>query len=183
MRRVHTFGRYTLGLALGLGGLLLVHEAAAELTLPKIFSFQKSKKAEAPKNEDLLRMEVEDIVGSMSGPVVLLRSEDDRLLPIWVGSFEAQAIERGVDGFSFPRPLTHDLFLNALAAVGGTLAKVHVDALEDNTFIGTAFIRGAHGQMRQVDGRPSDLIALAVRSGVPIYARARVLSQAALPEK
>ena len=160
-----------------------MHEAAAELSLPSIFSFGKGKKAEVSKDTDLVRLEVEDVVGSMSGPVVLLRSEDGRLLPIWVGSFEAQAIERGVNAFDFPRPLTHDLFLNALAAVGGTLAKVQIDALENNTFIGTAFIRGAHGQIRTLDGRPSDLIALAVRAGVPIFARGKVLAEAALPEE
>ena len=183
MRRAHQIGRYTIGLALGLGGLLLVHEATAELSLPNIFSFGKGKSVELPKDTSLIRMEVEDVVGSLSGPVVLLRSEDGRRLPIWVGSFEAQAIERGVNNFDFPRPLTHDLFLNALAAVGGTLAKVQIDALKDSTFIGTAFIRGAHGQIRMVDGRPSDLIALALRAGVPIYARGRVLAEAALPEE
>lgn len=172
-----------MGMALCLGGLLLVHEAAAELSLPSILSFGKGKKAKNVTETDLARLEVEDVVGSMSGPVVLLRSDDGRLLPIWVGGFEAQAIDRGVNAFDFPRPLTHDLFLSSLAAVGGTLVKVQIDALENNTFIGTAFIRSAQGQIRTVDGRPSDLIALAVRAGVPIFARAKVLAEAALPEE
>lgn len=182
MRRVHRIRRHTLGLVFGLGGVLLVHEAAAELSLPSLFSFGKSKKVEVARNPDLVKMNVDDVVSSMSGPVVVLRSDKGQLLPIWVGSFEAQAIERGVHAFEFPRPLTHDLFLSSLAALGGTLTKVHIDALENSTFIGTAYIRGAHGQVRTVDGRPSDLIALAVRAGVPIYARMKVLSQAAVSE-
>ena len=102
-------------------------------------------------------------------PVVVLREEDgERTLPIWIGASEANAIALELQGVKPERPLTHDLMKLLVAGLGGELRKIMIAALRENTYIAQLLIyRGT--EVFEVDARPSDCIALALRMGAPIY--------------
>lgn len=104
-------------------------------------------------------------------PMVLLREQDGRhrLVPIYIGSPEATSIHYALEGVVPPRPLTHDLFLNTLEALGATLEQVVVTEVRDHTFYAELHLRTPSGQS-VVSARPSDAIALAVRCGAPLFA-------------
>ena len=107
-------------------------------------------------------------------PIVLLRESDgDRYLPIWIGAVEATAIAFAQQGQIPPRPLTHDLFRNVLEALGHTLERVDITELRDGVFY--AELRFGNGV--NVSARPSDAIALALRTGSPIFGAEEVLSE------
>src|SRR5204863_226815 len=98
-------------------------------------------------------------------PIIILRDEDDkRSLPIWVGIFEANAIALELEKISTPRPMTHDLIKNILEAIEARVVKVAVTDLKENTFFAVLHLQVA-GAEYQVDSRPSDAIALALRVG------------------
>jgi hypothetical protein len=111
-------------------------------------------------------------------PVLILQQEGaTRYLPIWIGIFEANAIAMKLDSVAAPRPMTHDLFNAVLDKLGARIVDVLISALEENTFY--AVIRLRMGESEHlVDSRPSDAIALAVRSGCPIFADSTVLERA-----
>ncbi|PRX98752.1 bifunctional nuclease family protein [Allonocardiopsis opalescens] len=111
-------------------------------------------------------------------PIVLLKeTSGDRYLPIWIGAVEATAIAFELRGERPTRPLTHDLFKNVLDALDVQLTAVNITALEDSVFYAElVFSNGV-----EVSARPSDSIALALRTGAPIYARPEVLDEAGLP--
>jgi uncharacterized protein len=112
--------------------------------------------------------------------VVILRdSRRERYLPIWIGPWEANAIAMRLQGVSPERPMTHDLFANTLAEVGATIRQIVVSDLADDTFRARLYIE-VDGREVDVDARPSDAIALAVRVGVPIFATDAVLDRAAV---
>lgn len=116
-----------------------------------------------------------------NSPIVLLReTEGTRYLPIWVGAVEATAIAYAQQGIVPPRPLTHDLLRDVLAALGATLTEVRITALTDGVFY--AILVFASGI--EVSARPSDAIALALRTQTPILAADEVLDAAGieLPE-
>jgi len=103
------------------------------------------------------------------GPVVILQDHDRRMaLPIWVGGAEARAIAMQLQGINPPRPLTHDLVKEILDGVGVDLQKVVITDLKGNTYYAQIFL-AARGRTWQVDSRPSDAIALAVRFHRPIF--------------
>ena len=104
-------------------------------------------------------------------PMVLLREQDGphRLLPIYIGSPEASAIHYALEGVEPPRPLTHDLFLTALEAVGASVTKVVVTEMVNRTFFAEIHLASPNGETT-ISGRPSDAIALAVRCGAPLFA-------------
>jgi bifunctional DNase/RNase len=111
-------------------------------------------------------------------PFVLLADEDvHRLLPIYIGSFEASAIATQMQGPDFPRPLTHELLRAVMEALGGRLDHVAVTALADSTFYATLHVE-ANGRLLEIDARPSDAIALALRTGAAILVAEEVLQQA-----
>ena len=112
-----------------------------------------------------------------NNPIVLLREADGgRFLPIWVGAVEATAIAYAQQGIEPPRPLTHDLMRDVLGALGVTLTEVLITALEDGVFYATlVFSNGT-----RVSGRPSDAIALALRTDSPIRAEEAVLDEAGI---
>lgn len=102
-------------------------------------------------------------------PLALLHSEWEHLLPVWIGEVEFEAILRGLRGEVTPRPLTHDLLLSTVTALGGELEEVRVVAVVEGTYIGSLHVRVGEGrELREVDSRPSDALALAVRSGARI---------------
>lgn len=109
--------------------------------------------------------------------VVLSEPGSDRLLPIWIGLFEAQAIALGMEGVETPRPMTHDLLLKLLEGVQAEVSHVVVSDLVDNTFFAQIHLR--RGATREsIDSRPSDAIALALRAEAPLFVHRQVFDKA-----
>ena len=112
--------------------------------------------------------------------VVILKDTDgDRYLPIWIGAWEASAIAMRLQGLTAERPLTHDLFAAALERLGVRVTRVVISELADETYHARLHME-RDGVMVEVDSRPSDALALAVRAEVQIFADEEVLAQAAL---
>jgi len=109
--------------------------------------------------------------------VILKESERDRYLPIWIGPWEANAIAMKLQGVSPERPLTHDLFAQTLTALGATVQRVVVSDLADETYRARLLLE-VDGRIVEMDARPSDAVALAVRTAAPIYATDAVLDRA-----
>jgi uncharacterized protein len=132
-----------------------------------------------------IEMVVESVrVHMRTGRHVLLLKEVGlgRILPVWIGQWEAQAIAMKLQGIASERPLTHDLFLGTLDELGVRLERVVITSLADETFHANLVLEAADGH-HEVDARPSDAIALAVRVECPIFAASTVLDQAAaLPD-
>ncbi len=102
-------------------------------------------------------------------PIVILKKPDENLfLPIWIGVFEANAIALQLEGVATPRPMTHDLLRAVVAALGARVDGIVVHSLVENTFHASVLVRTAAGAVIEVDARPSDAIALALRCGAPI---------------
>jgi hypothetical protein len=116
--------------------------------------------------------------------VVLLKELDtNRYLPIWIGPYEAEAINIELQRFEVGRPLTHDLLKNTIEALGGTVQYVVVSELREDTFYARIII-DMDGQEIDIDARPSDAMALAVRVRVPIYVAEEVMAEAGIvPER
>ena len=130
--------------------------------------------------ESLAEVVVESVRVHMlsSQHVVLLKETDrERYLPIWIGPWEANAIAARLQGVTSERPMTHDLFATTLGALGVELRRVIVSSLTEETFHATLELE-RDGQTYAVDARPSDALALAVRTGVRIYASIEVLDRA-----
>jgi hypothetical protein len=110
-------------------------------------------------------------------PVVILQEEDgERTLPIWIGASEANAIALELQGVKPERPLTHDLMKLLVAGLGGELRRVVIAALRENTYLAQLLIyRG--GEVFEVDARPSDSIALALRMNSPIFLNEELLER------
>jgi len=111
--------------------------------------------------------------------VILKDPERERYLPIWIGPWEASAIAMRLQGLTPERPLTHDLLAASLEAIGGEVARIVIATLADETYHAKLVLR-RDGQEIEVDARPSDALALAVRTGARILAAEAVLDQAAL---
>jgi len=110
-------------------------------------------------------------------PIVLLRESDgERYLPIWVGAVEATAIAYAQQGVVPPRPLTHDLMRDLLAALDATVSQVRITALEDGVFYAVIVFESG----LEVQARPSDAIALALRGDIPIVGAEAVLDEAGI---
>jgi bifunctional DNase/RNase len=111
-------------------------------------------------------------------PIVLLHdSEGSRVLPIWVGVFEANAIAIQIENVSTPRPMTHDLLRNVIQDLHGNVEKVVVTELKDNTFYAVLHLL-VGDQTVVIDARPSDALALALRVRAPIFAEDAVIEGA-----
>lgn len=111
--------------------------------------------------------------------VILKDNAGDRYLPIWIGAWEASAIAMRLQGLAAERPLTHDLFTAALEQLGVRVARVVVSDLADETYHAQLVLE-RDGIEEEVDARPSDALAIAVRTESPIYCADSVLAQAAL---
>ena len=119
-----------------------------------------------------------DMVGKQ--PIVLLKTADgNRFLPIWIGHPEAASILMKLQGQSSPRPLTHYLFTDTLGQLDAQVVRVCVTELRESTFYATITIR-QNGSELEIDSRPSDAIALAVRTDAPIFADEAVIEESAI---
>lgn len=121
-----------------------------------------------------------DILGLSSSPssggayaLILKEVNGPRRLPIIIGAFEAQSIALEIEGIKPPRPLTHDLIKNIIDTLGGDLVDVFISELRDGTFYARLNL-----ETQEIDSRPSDAIALAVRYGVPIFVADKVMDEA-----
>ena len=119
-----------------------------------------------------------DLVGKQ--PIVLLKTADgNRFLPIWIGHPEAAAILMKLQGAATPRPMTHDLVTDMLSQLDAHVVRICVTELRDNTFYASITLQ-QNGSEIEIDSRPSDAIALAVRAEAPIFAEDRVLEESAI---
>jgi uncharacterized protein len=116
--------------------------------------------------------------------IVELREEGgDRILPIWIGPFEAESITLQLQGVDVPRPLTHDLLKSVIESLGGEVLHILISGLEKSTYY-ARIVLDVDGDTVEIDSRPSDAIALAVRVNSPIYVADEVMDQAGLrPEE
>lgn len=127
-----------------------------------------------------------DILGLSTSPssagayaLILKETNGKRKLPIIIGAFEAQSIALELEGMKPPRPLTHDLMRNIIDLFAVSLNEVCINELRDGTFYAKLTIEGL-SETQEVDSRPSDAIALAVRYGAPIYVGEEVLNEAGI---
>jgi bifunctional DNase/RNase len=119
-----------------------------------------------------------DLVGKQ--PIVLLKTADgNRYLPIWIGQPEAAAILMKLQGAATPRPMTHDLVTELLEQLDAQVVRITVTELRDNTFYASITVQ-QNGSEIEIDSRPSDAIALAVRADAPIFAADRVIEESAI---
>jgi len=133
-------------------------------------------------DDGLVEMVVESVRVHMLSSrhvVILKETARERYLPIWIGPWEASSIAMRLQGLTPERPLTHDLFASALEVLDAHVARVVISDLSDETFHARLFVE-RDGHEGEVDARPSDALALAVRVGAPIFAAPAVLEQAGL---
>jgi len=128
-----------------------------------------------------VRALVMDPVSNM--PVVILQDDDQTsLLPIWIGVCEANAISLVLEGVPTPRPMTHDLIRELLAATGFTVDHVLIHTLSDSVFLASIHLVNSAGETREVDSRPSDALALALRTKSVVLVDPDVLTKAVVSE-
>ncbi len=111
-------------------------------------------------------------------PIVILRDKDgERVLPIWVGIFEANAMALQIENVTTPRPMTHDLLRNVIADLKATVERIVVCDLQENTYYALIYL-SREGETMAIDARPSDAIALALRTRAPIFVEESVIDRA-----
>jgi hypothetical protein len=115
--------------------------------------------------------------------IALKEKGGSRILPIVIGLNEASAIKLKISGFNPPRPLTHDLIYLMLTDLEATIEKVIIDKLEENTFHAKIVMKTAKGELKTIDARPSDSIALAVRFHAPIFVEDEIIKQSEIFNK
>ena len=128
----------------------------------------------------LIEVELYQVIiteGSPTQVIVLKERGGDRYFPIFIGYNEAMAIDRKLNDRQIPRPMTHDLLHNIIEQMGGKLSRIVVNDLVEDTYFAVLEIQRGD-QLVEVDSRPSDAIALAVRTTVPIFVEDKVLNRA-----
>lgn len=114
-------------------------------------------------------------------PILVLKDDaQGRVMPIWIGAMEAMSISMAINKVPFPRPMTHDLMLNAIKQLGGKVVGVEVTSLESGTFYAEILV-DMKEDVTRIDSRPSDAIALAVRAECPIRVAEAVIVEAGAP--
>src|SRR4051812_43726286 len=137
---------------------------------------------ELPRERSVQEMVIYGVSFDMVGkqPIVLLKTVDsNKFLPIWIGHPEAAAILMKLQGATTPRPMTHDLMVDMLGELDVRCTQVAVTELRDNTFFASITL-AINGRELEIDSRPSDALALAVRSGAPIFAAEDVIAESAI---
>lgn len=135
-----------------------------------------------PRMKNLIEVSVDSIrihMPTAQHLVILKEKEADRYLPIWIGSFEAQAIATKISGNSLGRPLTHDLMATAFGDLGVSIKRIVVTRLADQVFYARLYVK-QNGRDLDFDARPSDAIALAVRVECPIFVASEVMDSAGI---
>jgi bifunctional DNase/RNase len=133
----------------------------------------------------MIQVVIDSIRVSLMSPhrVILLREiESERQLPIWIGPFETDAIVVELQKVETARPLTHDLLKTVIEELGGNVSHILVNALVDDHFTARVFI-DQNGELQEIDSRPSDAIALAVRVQVPIFVANEVMDEAGITQE
>lgn len=128
----------------------------------------------------MLQMRVDKVAMEVEGEqsVVILKDiEGKQMLPIWIGMLEATSIALEVEGIKPARPLSHDLMKSIISALGAEVTMVFIYDLKDNTFYGQVLLRVGEDTI-EIDARPSDAIALALRTGAPIFVSEKVMEEA-----
>ncbi len=132
---------------------------------------------------DIAMVKLEAEVKIPMAPIVILREKTGnpkRLLPIWVGLFEALAIITELDKRNIERPMTHDLLKSVIDKVGAEVVSVLVSDLRELTFYAEITLKLVDGKVVKIDSRPSDAMALALRAGVPIYVSEAVMAESSI---
>lgn len=148
---------------------------------------KKSDKKEAANQEsrkdgrELVKVDGVFVANSSEGsnPVVFLENKDKRLLPIYVGAAEAFSIHTALEKMPYPRPLTHDLLISVLERLNTRVGKIIIDDLDDGIFFARLIVK-KNGEELEFDTRPSDGVALAVRTDAPIYVSRKVMDSASV---
>lgn len=110
-------------------------------------------------------------------PIVVLHDKENRrALPIWIGSAEASSIIRKIENLSVSRPMTHDLVIDIIKKTGYSIKKVEINDVEKETYYATIYLENDKEEVIEIDSRPSDAIAIAIRVDAPIFVNAKVLS-------
>lgn len=114
-------------------------------------------------------------------PVLLLKDRNStKAMPIWIGEQEAMSIAIELQGHTFPRPLSHDLMKELLSTLGGNLERAVITSVKESTYYASLVVRDAAGARRDIDARPSDAVALALRTHAPIYIEEAVFEKSAI---
>ena len=141
--------------------------------------FAEAEAAKIPE-PNAMTLATADRAGRPSARTVLLKAVDtNKFLPIWIGHPEAAAILMKLQGASTPRPMTHDLLFDMLGELEVACTRVSVTELRENTFYASITL-SVNGREVEIDSRPSDALALAVRSGAPIFAAEDVIAESAI---
>jgi uncharacterized protein len=130
--------------------------------------------------DEELQVEIKGLMldPSSNVPIVILRDiQSQMFLPIWIGVFEANAIALRLEGVDPPRPMTHDLLRSFLEQLGGKVEKIVISDLRESTFFAVIHVRNQNAALT-IDARPSDAIALALRTEAPIFVLRTVLDKA-----
>ncbi|MBQ4122322.1 bifunctional nuclease family protein [bacterium] len=110
-------------------------------------------------------------------PIIVLNDKNNRkALPIWIGSAEASAIIRKIENIKVARPMTHDLIVDIVEKTGYTIDRVAINDVENETYFSTIYLLSSDGKEIEIDARPSDAIAVAIRVEAPIFVSAKVLA-------
>ena len=157
-----------------------LHRARNYLREKLQHAYPEIKPGMIPKDrrKNMIKVKVVDIVKRDEKFTVILQDEaQEKILPIWVARQEGTAIAMGIQPFPMPRPMTFDFITHLLDALGAQLEEVRVEVLKDSIFYGIAKVRIGN-EVKEVDARPSDVLALAVRTSSPIYVTEEVMQQA-----
>ena len=130
----------------------------------------------------MIEVKIDSIRASLMSEhrVVILKDlSSDRFLPIWIGRYEAEAIAIRLQNIEVPRPMTHDLLANSIIEMGGEISHVLVSDLRNDTFFAKINVQ-INGQSVEIDSRPSDAIALAVRANASIFVEEHVMEEAGI---
>ena len=133
----------------------------------------------------MVQVTIDSIRVSLVSPqrlVILKDIDEERFLPIWIGPFEAEAITIELQDVEIARPVTHDLLKNVISELGGNVSHILISELREQVFYARLFV-DQNGEVTEIDCRPSDAIAVAVRAKVPIFVEESVMEEAGiLPE-
>lgn len=153
---------------------------AVVLVLSPLWGPAVAPAALTPERAELEAMTVKEVAldARTNQPVLLLQSQDGkRLLPVWIGAFEANAIVLELRNVTTPRPMTHDLIKNILKGVEATVVRIVIHDIQQSTYFAQIILQ-VRGSEVSVDSRPSDAVALALRAKAPIFVSSKVLSRA-----